>query len=85
MIAALRVPLLEGAACAGLAPAFDAPAPGSDPKETLRALNAALSVCSSCPALDPCRDWFTSLRPSERPEGVVAGRYRQPKKQRGVA
>ncbi|MCI4674782.1 WhiB family transcriptional regulator [Candidatus Mycolicibacterium alkanivorans] len=35
--------------------------------------NAAQAICSTCPALTPCQNWYTALRPTQRPAGVVAG------------
>jgi hypothetical protein len=34
----------------------------------------ALQICQSCPALQPCRQWFDSLPAPQRPRGVIAGR-----------
>ena len=36
-------------------------------------LEAALQLCAHCPALVLCRRWVNSLKPWERPVGVVAG------------
>ncbi|QRY53383.1 hypothetical protein [Mycolicibacterium septicum] len=65
-------PLLDGAACRGQAPGWD----GADPADPATAV--AIGACRQCPALAPCRQWVTSLSPSRRPSGVVAGRiYRR--------
>jgi Transcription factor WhiB len=37
------------------------------------AIEAALQVCAACPVLARCREWVLSLRPAERPTGVVGG------------
>jgi WhiB family transcriptional regulator, redox-sensing transcriptional regulator len=58
-----HIPDLPGAACHGLAPMFD---PDHDE-------SAALALCATCSALQPCRAWFDGLAPRHRPEGVVAG------------
>lgn len=57
-------PRLPGAACKGRAPMFD----DGDGEEA-----AAVALCASCSALQPCRAWFYSLPPNRRPEGVVGG------------
>lgn len=59
-------PNLPGARCKGLSELFEA----DDPEE----IEFAQHICRSCPALADCRTWFDSLRPSQRPRGVVAGR-----------
>lgn len=73
LLAAVYGPQLHGAACAGLAPTFDAPGPSEDTEEVDERNRLALRVCASCPVLNACRDWLNSLPPRERPAGVVAG------------
>lgn len=73
LLAAVHGPQLHGAACAGLAPTFDAPGPSEDTEEVADRHRLALRVCASCPVLARCRDWLESLPPRERPAGVVAG------------
>jgi hypothetical protein len=67
LIAVLRnCPSLPGARCRGRWDMFD----NADCPETVR---AALSLCSTCPALDPCRTWLDGLPKRRRPLGVTAG------------
>ena len=40
------------------------------------------ALCRVCRALDACGEWFESLPPEERPEGVIAGRVPVFKKRR---
>ena len=50
----VRLPRLDGAACAGLTDVFDVPSPAG--VEALwRAQHRALAVCHGCPVLDRCR------------------------------
>lgn len=65
---------LPGAACAGRPELFD-PAGEYEPRQSvIRRHEAAARMCTfTCPALDECRAWFTTLPPSRRPSGVVAG------------
>lgn len=70
------VPNLSGALCKGQAPDFD-----NDDGDTGVTLLLA-QFCEACPALKPCGEWVDSLRPSQRPSGVVAGRYYRPRKPR---
>lgn len=66
-------PVLPGAKCRGRSHLFDDAGP-DESENTVQARQAqALSLCSYCPALQPCREWFDSLKPSKRPAGVVAG------------
>lgn len=62
------IPSLPGARCLGRAADFDLE-PGSCPE----AIEAAIHICQSCPALTRCRDYVLSLPPSKRPRGVVGG------------
>ncbi len=66
-------PVIPGARCRGRHHLFDEAMPGEDP-DTVAARHAqALGLCSHCPALDRCADWFDSLPKRKRPLGVCAG------------
>lgn len=69
------IPRLPGAACVGRHQLFD----GDDTEHHA----AAVQICQHCPALQPCRDWFDALRPSQKPAGVTAGIVHEPPKRRG--
>ncbi|MBV5244336.1 hypothetical protein KUF57_12405 [Mycolicibacterium sp. PAM1] len=77
MLAALAaaVPPLHGSRCRGRADLFDATIDGQrgHHDDTLTARAAALAICGTCPALQPCRAWFDRLDPAQRPLGVIAG------------
>ncbi len=74
------VPRLDGANCLGLWSLFDEPEPGdTDGRDANR---AAVELCRTCPALDDCRTWLDSLRPKDRPTGVIAGRILRTKQLR---
>lgn len=66
------IPTLSGAACRGRADEFDIE-PSADPERIERAIH----VCAACPALTCCRQCVSSLPPSKRPSGVVAGELRE--------
>lgn len=69
------VPRLDGALCRGHGDLWDPPELfGRDPVDTEQRLAFAVSACRVCPALNPCRDWVASLKASDRPGGVIAGR-----------
>lgn len=70
------IPSLPGARCRGRAPLFDCD--DDDPE----IIQYAIWQCRACPALADCRDWVTTLRPSQRPSGVTAAVMRRPGKQR---
>lgn len=72
-------PVLPGARCRRRHHLFDAAAPNEDPEVVSARHAQAFGLCSHCPALDRCAEWFDGLRPSKRPHGVVAGQVRQPK------
>lgn len=80
LLAELAVaPSLPGARCAGRHELFDATIEGSTTgpaatAEVAAARAEALRLCSGCPELAPCGAWFDSLRPKDRPLGVIAGR-----------
>src|SRR5690606_7800734 len=61
-----------GAACVGRHELFDV-----EDRDDER-VDAAVAICQTkCPALADCRAWVDSLKPSQRPLGVVAGRFVQ--------
>lgn len=72
--AILGAPALPGAKCRGRHHLFDDRHPDETPDTREQRHNAALTLCRNCPALNPCAAWFDRLRPSQRPEGVIAGR-----------
>ena len=72
-LADLLAPSLPGARCRSEWELFDRAAGGPNRVEVQHARVDALQVCSSCPVLAQCRDWFTSLPLRDRPHGVVAG------------
>lgn len=77
LLAALAaIPDLPGAECKGRPDLFDEPQPGEDEHDIAYRHRCALNLCSRCPALDQCRDWVESLRPAQRPIGVIAGQIR---------
>lgn len=61
-------PNMPAARCAGRHELYDAAI------EAASARAEALRLCSGCPELAPCGAWVDSLRPKDRPLGVVAGR-----------
>lgn len=67
-------PNLDGARCIGRWYVFDET---DDPD----VVEYAVHQCLGCPALTACREWFDGLRPSHRPEGVVAGKLHRNRKQ----
>lgn len=69
-------PCLPGARCRGKHHLFDVAALHEPPKAVEARHRPALGLCSRCPALARCQDWFNSLPPRQRPEGVVAGKLR---------
>jgi hypothetical protein len=63
------IPRLPGALCRGRREDWDpdlTKADAQDPEQD------AAAICLVCPALTLCRDWIDSLKPSQRPAGVVA-------------
>jgi hypothetical protein len=74
--ALVGAPAFPGARCRGRHQLFDEPAT-HEPSEVVAARHAqALGLCSCCPALGRCEDWFNTLPPSKRPAGIVAGELR---------
>jgi hypothetical protein len=79
LVAAIgTAPSLPGARCKNRGHLFDPAAPNEDPDTTSARHAQALGLCSHCPALERCGEWFDGLKPSKRPVGVVAGRINQP-------
>ena len=80
ILGALRgAPALPGAKCRGRWWLFDEQQPGEADESAAQRHKQALSLCSHCPSLIPCRDWFDGLKPRERPLGVTAARLHHPK------
>lgn len=78
---ALRgIPRLAGAACVGLSDAFDPAHQDEDTADTRYRHTVALRLCNECPALTDCSKWVATLRPSQKPPGVIAGRINTPPK-----
>ena len=75
-------PALPGAKCVGRARLFDPPAEREPAADVAFRHRQALALCRVCRALDACGEWFESLPPEERPEGVIAGRVPVFKKRR---
>lgn len=74
------IPDLDDAACVGMWAAFDPAEPDENTDDIEYRHNAALALCKACPALPDCSAWFDSLKPSQRPPGVVAGRVTAPRR-----
>jgi hypothetical protein len=75
-LADVLAPLMDGAACVDERELFDATINGSRGSHDAVSLARiqAMQVCESCAALGDCRTWYDSLRPDQRPYGVVGGR-----------
>ena len=71
------VPRLHGAECGGRHELFDVAAGGPThaDEDVEYARQAAIRLCATCPALQRCRAWFTSLPPNQRPPGITAGLF----------
>jgi WhiB family redox-sensing transcriptional regulator len=70
-------PRLPGAACRDHPDLFDAThatGQGAMTLQLAQTRDAAIRICRTCPALDPCRAWLDNVIPPYRPGGVVAGR-----------
>ena len=84
MAGALRaVPDLRGAQCVGRWELFDADQ--DDPEDRAWAIERAIEICESCPALSACAAYVDGLKPSQRPPGVVAGRISKEPRSRRAA
>jgi len=80
-----RVPILRGARCRGRHDLFD-PKGCDEPDDVAQArTEQALRICDSCPALQPCSQWFESLPLKNRPQGVVANRISTRKERKRTA
>lgn len=76
---AAAAPSLPGARCAGRYELFDSTIEGScngpaGAAQVAAARTEALRLCAGCPERAPCGAWLDSLRPKDRPLGVIAGR-----------
>lgn len=65
-------PRLPDALCRRQPRLFDCDHPDQVERENQQL--EAQRLCARCPDLEPCGVWLNSLRPSERPHGVLAGR-----------
>lgn len=75
LLAALAAaPDLKGAMCVGKWKLFDPACRGEGTEKAAERHAVALELCARCPALARCREYVDSLKPSQRPRGVVAGR-----------
>ncbi len=79
---AASIPALPGAACKGRHQLFDPQPDDRHPDIARRLENTALSICKTCPALEPCRAWLAGLEPHQRPFGVTAGKVRRERPRR---
>lgn len=66
-------PRLDGALCRNRPEQFDC--------DDGAGVDRARSLCERCPSLSACRDWSTRERELV---GVVAGKYRRPKRYDGI-
>jgi len=71
-------PRLDGARCVGRPELFDPAAPDEAAADAADRHEAAVHLCRACPALAACRAWHDSLKPSQRPAGVIAARAPKP-------
>lgn len=86
LLACLRgIPDLPGARCRGRHHLFDAAAEDEQPPAVEHRHRAALELCAGCPVLAACGAWVASLRPKDRPAGVIAGRIHHAKKSKSNA
>ncbi|WP_164681145.1 hypothetical protein, partial [Mycobacterium intracellulare] len=67
------VPRMPDAACRGNPGPFDL-----DVKCSREAIDAAIEMCLSCPAMVACAAWVDSLPADQRPRGVCGGRLWDP-------
>jgi hypothetical protein len=71
----LGIPPLPGAKCRGRARDFDE---YDDPN----IIQSTIDACNQCPSQPECEKYWLSLRPCQRPLGVMAGRINRPTKPR---
>jgi hypothetical protein len=77
LISALAgIPCLPSSRYRGRHALFDEAAPGEDAETVAYRQTQAIALCSRCPALARCEDWFDALPPRKRPAGVIAGQLR---------
>ncbi len=76
--ALVGIPRLRGARCIGRWAQFDPPTSDLTADAVQARQAAAIALCQQCSALTECRRWVDSLRPSQRPLGVIAGRIQTP-------
>lgn len=74
--ALLGIPKMPNALCKNRPELFDEAAPGEAPYMVEHRHAEALRLCAGCPELQTCRDYLDSLRPAEKPGGVIAGQVR---------
>lgn len=72
-------PALPGARCRGKHHLFDEQGKHEELGTAAERHAQALGLCTHCTALASCQTWFETLKPSRRPQGVVAGRLNAPK------
>lgn len=72
-------PALPGARCRGRHRLFDEQGKHEAPETAAQRHAQAVGLCTHCPALTACKQWFDSLPTSKRPAGVVAGHSPRPK------
>jgi hypothetical protein len=71
----LGIPPLPGSLCRGRAREFDE-------YEDVGVTDITIATCGRCPAQPECDHYWLSLRPCQRPLGVMAGRINRPAKPR---
>ncbi len=79
---AASIPALPDAACKGRHELFDPQPDDRHPDIARRLEQTALTICRTCPALEPCRAWLAGLEPDQRPYGVTAGKVRRERRRR---
>jgi hypothetical protein len=47
--------------------------PGAKCRNRVELFDRAAGGCAQCPSLQLCPEWYDSLKPHQRPRGVVAG------------
>lgn len=58
-------PSLDGAACTGKAPLFDARAEGESGMSYMRRYRHAIAICHTCPVLGACKQAVRESRPGQ--------------------
>ena len=72
VLAGVADPRLQGAACAGMAPLFDAPGPHDDPEWTNARLERCRAICRCCPIKSACAAVVAEM-PKNKRSGIWAG------------